>query len=438
MLTDLHVENFRVFDQEVHLRLRPITVLIGRNSAGKSSILKFLLMLQQSLGANEGEFLAPEGDRVHLGAFADLRNSVRKRRKLRFQLRFRTTDLPSRPERAMLDAVKSQTPTTDPITNKTELRITVEDLRNQTMIEREEADYTIDTTVSYSAKIGQKGSHSVKARMGDDVLFHQFTENLQTAQFLQFPIQANDPVKSLKGFWTDRFLMPVRREISSWRHLSPIREESQRAIVTSSPPQDSVGQMGEYAMPHLQRIYNAKGTEADFVFRHMSEVAGVSSIRFESSMKGYLAHAQGTNRLTNAESYLSDFGFGVSQCLPIFVQGVLMRENQLLMVEQPEAQLHPTAQLEMGSFFAELWSERKVMSLIETHSSQIVLRLRRLVANGSLSPNDVSLAYIHVSDDGMPAIKNLDINDAGNLEKGLPMEFFGADITEGLHLRAKK
>ena len=111
-----------------------------------------------------------------------------------------------------------------------------------------------------------------------------------------------------------------------------------------------------------------------------------------------------------------------------------MRENQLLMVEQPEAQLHPTAQLEMGSFFAELWSKRKVMSLIETHSSQIVLRLRRLVANGSLSPTDVSLAYIHVSDDGMPAIKNLDINDAGNLEKGLPMEFFGADVLESMQM----
>ncbi len=63
MLTDLWIENFRVFNEEVHLRLRPITVLIGRNSAGKSSILKFLLMLQQSLSMNEVGFLAPEGDR---------------------------------------------------------------------------------------------------------------------------------------------------------------------------------------------------------------------------------------------------------------------------------------------------------------------------------------------------------------------------------------
>lgn len=273
MLTDLYLDNFRVFDQEVHLRLRPITVLIGRNSAGKSSILKFLLMLQQSLGVNEAGFLAPEGDRVHLGAFADLRNSVGKRLNLRFELRFRTADLPSRTERAMLEAMKRQTPTIDPITNRTELRITIEDLRNQTMIEGEEADYTIDTTVSYSARLGQKGSHSVKAIMGDDLLFHQSTNNLRTAQFLQFPVQSNDPVKSLKGFWTDRFLMPLRREIGFWRHLSPVREESQRAIVTASPPPDSVGQMGEYgSRVRVHRVHERSSAciERRSAYRHRS------------------------------------------------------------------------------------------------------------------------------------------------------------------------
>ena len=48
MLTELKLSNFRIFDDEVTVRFRPITVLIGRNSSGKSSIIKFLLMLQQS------------------------------------------------------------------------------------------------------------------------------------------------------------------------------------------------------------------------------------------------------------------------------------------------------------------------------------------------------------------------------------------------------
>ena len=38
----------------------------------------------------------------------------------------------------------------------------------------------------------------------------------------------------------------------------------------------------------------------------------------------------------------------------------------------------------------------------------------------------------------MPIVKNLDINEDGSMQPGLPMEFFGADIMEGLKLGARK
>jgi len=170
----------------------------------------------------------------------------------------------------------------------------------------------------------------------------------------------------------------------------------------------------------------------------IASVLEIQDLPFESSMKGYLAHCYGINAKTKGETFLSDFGFGVGQCIPIFVQGALMRPHQLLMIEQPEAQLHPTAQIEMGSVFANLWTQRKVMSLIETHSPQIILRLRRLIARGELSAEDLSLAYVYVDANGIPSVKNLDVDSAGNLEKGLPMEFFGADVLESMKLGLKQ
>ncbi len=108
------------------------------------------------------------------------------------------------------------------------------------------------------------------------------------------------------------------------------------------------------------------------------------------------------------------------------------------MVEQPEAQLHPTAQLELGEFFAKLWTQKQVGSIIETHSGNILLRLRRLIARGDLPNQDVSIAFFTIDDESnMPTIKNLDINKDGSMEQGLPMEFFGADIIEGLQLGAR-
>ena len=87
MLTELKPSNFRIFDDEVTVRFRPITVLIGRNSSGKSTIVKFLLMLQQSAESGRSQFLTPEGGRVSLGAFRALKNSLTRKRNLKFELK---------------------------------------------------------------------------------------------------------------------------------------------------------------------------------------------------------------------------------------------------------------------------------------------------------------------------------------------------------------
>ena len=230
----------------------------------------------------------------------------------------------------------------------------------------------------------------------------------------------------------------MQNQVGSLRHLSPVRKESRRVIETASRPADSVGPDGEHALPHLQAIISDASSNRNFVLKHLESIVGIEDVRFDTS-SGYVTRALGKSSATGAEVLIADFGFGVGQCLPILVQGAIMNPFTTLMVEQPEAQLHPTAQLELGSYFAELWKERKVASIIETHSDNILLRLRRLIANGELNHEDVSVAYFTFDEDNrnMPIIKNLDINEDGSMEAGLPMEFFGADVIEGLRLGAR-
>ena len=201
---------------------------------------------------------------------------------------------------------------------------------------------------------------------------------------------------------------------------------------------DSVGQRGQYTLPHLQEMMVEFPERYEFIKPHLESVAGIDDIRFSRS-SGYVSRALAKSKTTGAEVLIADYGFGVSQCLPIFVQGALMPRYTSLMVEQPEAQLHPTAQLEMGSYFADLWNQRKVGAIIETHSDNILLRLRRLIAKEELSHQDVSVAFFTFDDNknNMPTIKNLDINEDGSMEPGLPMEFFGADVIEGMQLGAR-
>ena len=60
MLKELKITNFRGFDEEVVVRFAPITVFIGKNNSGKSSIINFLLMLQQSLSQDSADFFGCE------------------------------------------------------------------------------------------------------------------------------------------------------------------------------------------------------------------------------------------------------------------------------------------------------------------------------------------------------------------------------------------
>lgn len=78
---------------------------------------------------------------------------------------------------------------------------------------------------------------------------------------------------------------------------------------------------------------------------------------------------------------LADVGFGVSQVLPVLVQGLLMRRGGIYLVQQPEIHLHPDAQAGLADFFIYL-AHYGVITIIETHSEYLLLRLRRRLAEG--------------------------------------------------------
>src|ERR1700754_1095755 len=64
--------NFRGFEDSDWIRMRPLTVLIGANSSGKSSVLAPLLLMKQSLLSRTGtNALSPRGEFTDCGEFRD-------------------------------------------------------------------------------------------------------------------------------------------------------------------------------------------------------------------------------------------------------------------------------------------------------------------------------------------------------------------------------
>ncbi|MCI0742779.1 MAG: AAA family ATPase [Gemmataceae bacterium] len=297
---------------------------------------------------------------------------------------------------------------------------------------REQTVFQIEADLIYRKP--EVGQHSVTATQGKRELFQFKNQSLKDVRFLSFPSNTSRPKGELEALARNTFLRPAQELLSGVRHLSPVREDLQPVLERSNVPADEVGHHGEYAYQHLYEILNRGGERAEFVTKSIRRIANVDQLQFEARAREFQAHFQGRNRDTGARCHLKDFGFGVGQCIPIFVQGALLQKGQLLMVEQPEAQLHPTAQLELGSFFSDLWKNLGVPSLVETHSGNLLLRLRKLVKKGQLAPADVSIAYFSVENRAV-TVKNLDIMEDGRLEKGLPMEFFGADLVEVLEMQ---
>jgi predicted ATPase len=447
MITNITLHNFRAFQTEVSVRIRPITVLIGKNSAGKSSLIKFLLMLRQTLESQSDSFFVLDGKHVQLGTWRDARHSMTKKAPfgdpyMRYSIQVQTTDLPQ-PEVRQLWKAASGSRVFSRTGGKVSLSLQLE--HQPVTKESPVASYGIRGRVFYGMKF-KYGMHEVIGSIGEERIFRKAATNLERTGFLRFGYRTDSVNNLIESTAAERFLEPLRYEFISQRHLSPVREASQQAIQTGSPPASDVGDRGEYAIPHLVRLFTKPNhrKEGSFVAKFAMLVGGIEAIKSVNQVANLLTHLQARNVETKAINSLADFGFGLSQCLPLFVQGAMHTEGQLLIVEQPEAQLHPTAQLELGSFFAELWSERGVPSIIETHSGNILLRLRKLVKEHRLEADDISVAYFSVDEiprtrgASYPAVvvKNLDIKNDGSLSKGLPMEFFGADILEAMELGA--
>jgi predicted ATPase len=109
---------------------------------------------------------------------------------------------------------------------------------------------------------------------------------------------------------------------------------------------------------------------------------------------------------------IADVGFGVSQTLPVLVALHMAQPSQLVYIEQPEIHLHPRAQVAMAQVLADA-AIHGVRVVAETHSSLLLLGIQTLVAQGKLSPEIIKLHWFKRGDDGATEVHTADLDEAG-------------------------
>ena len=132
---------------------------------------------------------------------------------------------------------------------------------------------------------------------------------------------------------------------------------------------------------------------------------------------------------------ITDVGFGISQILPVIVQGFFTPAGSLTMIEQPEMHLHPKMQADLADLFIDIalpqqpnQEERSFQKylLIETHSEYLLKRLRRRIADKTISADDVAIYYIEQKESNQSTISAIDIGRTGLFE--WPEEFYGGEL----------
>ncbi len=139
------------------------------------------------------------------------------------------------------------------------------------------------------------------------------------------------------------------------------------------------------------------------------------------------------------EINLADTGAGMSQVLPIVVQRCLDASSSdgegLEIVEQPELHLHPAAHGPLADLFLDAITRNPNRQfLIETHSENFLLRVRRRIAEGLLSRDAVRMYWVDDRAGGGSQVVPIDLHENGDVSNW-PEGVFSEDFEELRHIR---
>jgi|SRR5579863_5337148 len=328
MLDHIGLENFKAFD-DVEIELGALTLLSGLNGSGKSTILQALGLLRQSF---DGRFLLDgslvlNGDLVELGTGRDVLYQQFEKPEIAVTLGQRIDDVDQ--------------------------------------VYRWRAPAGSDVDVLPCTVTPESGKLPLL-----DLFSHgfQFLRADRITPAVTFPKSQNAVRQQLflgaRGEFTAHFLLEFGEQIVTadiMRHPDESKAVSLIAQVNAWMQEFSPGVRVEPAsvpMTDLVRL----------VFSYRGEGAAYGDVL----------------RPTNV-------GFGLTHALPVVTACLAANPGALLIVENPEAQLHPRGQSTIGSLLA-LTAANGVQVIIETHSDHVLNGIRLAVKDGLLPPE---LARLH-------------------------------------------
>lgn len=393
------VEGFKSLSRESTIELRPLTILAGTNSSGKSSIMQPILLMKQTLASSYDpgplllngshvrytsaeQFLSRKGNGVATDAFSiqigdehgDCKLYYHSRKKLKPSLKIDRMEIMRKRDQCKL--------------------ILRDDLSKEEIMEyfRESRGF-----VSKLTELG----------------FERFEVN-RTFCFLTLDVYREDefPIFSMEP-------INLSEEINRLIHLPGLRGNPERTYTTTAVDELHHICRGTFQTYTASVIHHWQESDATETLKTLGEhlqTLGLTD-KVKTKQINDVEVEVFVNRIlrpSGAEDWVSiaDVGLGVSQTLPVAVALLFAEPGQIVYIEQPEIHLHPRAQYNLAKLLAHA-AARGVKVVVETHSSLLLRGIQTLVATDELDNELVALHWFTRNENGETIIHSADMDEIG-------------------------
>lgn len=424
MIREINLDNYKCFKNSGNIEIKPLTILCGINSSGKSTVIKSLLTLKQTYeNAGEKYGLVLNSEYVKNGSFSDIAYmhceeevSVTNEFKINRPLQ---PDNRGKIEITAFKNIAKMYPDYDKILHIViRLKSTFKPVESDNILIRQ--NYEINVVYEDGKTIASSVDFK-KQKSNWNIVIHNFPnkndELISEMKLMQVACYFEN--FRVVNLYVKRTIPPTYEVVyivnnictlsrytgnlyQNINYLTPLRVYPQRTYL-SDEEITNVGLGGENTAQFLSYFQNrsikmsgfcppgasvSKPTLGNYVNKWM-EYLGIGTYNVANSSEIVRLNINGNNVI--------NVGFGVSQTLPILVSGLTMRVADTLLLEQPEIHLHPKAQMAIGDFLVSLANCGKG-AVVETHSDHIINRIVKRIMDGSIDKENVAIYFIENTD----------------------------------------
>jgi len=394
MITEISLQNFKIFKDKTTFPLNKLNLLTGVNGGGKSTLLQSLLLMRQSIEHDERTTnIIFNGSCVELGTFMDVKNLETSRKEaIVFGFNF--------------------------LSEKHPIKYSIkENVKNDSLGKFYQ--------IQFGSQITQFDEDSLEKLMGVVI-----NEKEKKATYLMNLIPMSMEVLDEDNFSYKMLEANNFEYVLTFQNIHYIAADRigpksyyEKTTLGKFP---NVGPRGEHTANILYRLEDKLVNDKLYLGKDAKTLMQQTEEWLKKILGGAKLELKGKDREHTVLNLLfntrdsegryrpSNVGFGYTYILPIVVSGLIAKSGEILIVENPEAHLHPKAQSELTKFLA-LVASCGVQVFIESHSEHVLNAIRVVTLQKEIDIKNDEVSVLYFQNDKKEPFVHLKIDEKGKI-----------------------